>query len=246
MFLKKKTPKLLKETWFEGECKNLLRKRQLAYENYSKISSPENWSAYGKLRLKFLSVVKEKLVEIYLEMFHLSQIVNNVDCWNFINNVGGRNQIVNVAALKKFFGDLIVDDKKIAEHFNLIFSNLGQYFGREYEIAPIFQAGDESFSFCSITENDCYDILKQINPHKPTGPSKVPPLAILDGLRILVPHLTFVLNECTNVCVFPAMLKSAVITPIFKKADILDPLNYRFISITTTFLKALKIVCTNK
>ena len=70
---------------------------------------------------------------------------------NVINNVWGQNQSVNIAALS-FFVDLIVDDKKIEEHFNLIFSNLGQYFGRKYEGAPIYKDGDESFSFCPTTE----------------------------------------------------------------------------------------------
>ena len=64
------------------------------------------------------------------------------DRWNFINNVRGQNQSVNIAALKNSFGDLIVDDKKIAEHFNLIFSSRGQYFGKESESAPIYKAGD--------------------------------------------------------------------------------------------------------
>ena len=41
-----KTPKFFKETWFDEELENLLRERQLAYEKYSKISSPESWSAY--------------------------------------------------------------------------------------------------------------------------------------------------------------------------------------------------------
>ena len=36
------------------------------------------------------------------------------------------------------------------------------------------------------------------------------------------------------------MLKRATITPIFKKDDILDPKNYRPISITTTFSKILE------
>ena len=142
--------------------------------------------------------------------------------------------------MKNFYGDLIVDDKKIAEHFNFIFSNLGQYFGREYESAPIYKAGDESFSFCPITEKDCFDVVKLIIPHKPTGPCKIPPWAILDCQQILVPHLTFVFNEFNYDCVFPSMLKRAVIKSIFKKGDILDPLYHRPISITTPFSKILE------
>ena len=63
------------------------------------------------------------------------------DRWN-LNNVRGQNQSVNIAAQKNSFGDSIVDDKKIAEHFKLIFSNLCQLFGREYADAPIYKTGD--------------------------------------------------------------------------------------------------------
>ena len=59
------------------------------------------------------------------------------DRWNFINNVRVQNQSVNIAALKISSGDSVDVDKKIAEHFNLIFSNLGESFGREYESAPL-------------------------------------------------------------------------------------------------------------
>ena len=68
----------------------------------------------------------------------------------------------------------------------------------------------------------------------------MPAWAIIDGKQILTSHLTFILNECIYESVFPTMLKRATITPIFKKDDILDPKNYRPISITTTFSKILE------
>ena len=89
-------------------------------------------------------------------------------------------------------------------------------------------------------------IFEKINPHTPYGPCEVPAWAIIDGQIILVPHLTFVINEDIKHFVFPVVLKRAVITPIFKKDDILDPLNYRPVSITTPFQKPSRNVCTNK
>ena len=158
VFLKKKSPNVFKETWLDQECKNLLRERQLDYEKYTKISSPENWSAYSKLRSKLSSVVNEKQERVSWNCF--ISVKSSKDRWMFINNVRGQNQSINTATLKHSFADLIVDDKKIAEHFNVIFSNLVQYFGREYEDSLIYKAGDESFSFCPITEKYCYDFLK--------------------------------------------------------------------------------------
>ena len=104
--------------------------------------------------------------------------------------------------MKISFRDLIVKDKEIAESFNLIFSNIGHYFGGEYDSAPIYKAGNESFSFC---------------PHKPFGPCKAPAWAIFEGQHILVPRLTFVSNECINDFVFPSMLKMALLTQFVKK-----------------------------
>ena len=135
---------------------------------------------------------------------------------------------------------MIVDDKEMADHFNLIFSNLGQCFGNIIEEVPSFLPGDSSFSFSPITVKDCYAIITELKPNKPTGPCKVPAWAIMDGKQILTSHLTFILNECINESVFPTMLKRATLNPIFKNDDVLDPKNYRPISITTTFSKVLE------
>ena len=150
-----KNSETFQKIWFDEENKNLQRERRFA---------SANWSAYSKLRSKLSSVVKEKEERFSWNCF--ISLKSSKDRWNFINNVRGQNQSGNIAVVKNSFEELIVDDKKIAELFNFIFSNLGKYFGREHESAPLFKAGDESFRFCPITEKGCYDILKQINPHK--------------------------------------------------------------------------------
>ena len=94
----KKTPKLFKETWFDKECKNLQRERQLAFEKDSKNSSSGNWSAYSKLRSTLSSVVKEKQERFSWNCF--ISLKSSKDRWNFINNVRGQNQSVNIAAVK--------------------------------------------------------------------------------------------------------------------------------------------------
>ena len=80
---------------------------------------------------------------------------------------------------------MIVDDKEMADQFNLIFSNLDQYFGKINDEVPSFLPGDSSFSFSPITVKNCYDIINELKPNKPTGPCKVPAWAIMDGKQIL-------------------------------------------------------------
>ena len=147
----------------------------------------------------------------------------------------GENQSVNIAAGINSSGDLIVDDKKLSEQFNLIFSNLGQSFCREFESAPIYKAHNESFSISRNTEKTSYDVLKQKSPF-----AKYMHGQLLMVEKILFPHLTFALSVSKRDCVSPSMLKSAVITPFFEKVDIYDPLNHRSFSITTPFAKILE------
>ena len=148
--------------------------------------------------------------------------------WNFINNARGQNKkSVNLAEVRNSFSKIVVDVKEMADHFNLMFSILGHYFGNINDEVPSFLPGESSFSFSPITVKDRYDIINELKPNKPTGPCKVPAWAIRDGKQNLTSHLTFVLNECVNESVFPAMLKKATITPTFKTDDILDPNIYR-------------------
>ena len=99
-----------------------------------------------------------------------------------MKNARGQNKkSVHLAAVKNSFGHLIVDDKKMADHFNLIFSNLDQYFGNINKEVPFFPSGDSSFSFSPITVRDCYDIINELKPNKPTGPCRVPACAIMNG-----------------------------------------------------------------
>ena len=56
----------------------------------------------------------------------------------------------------------------------------------------------------------------------------------------LAPPLTYIFNLSFLTGIFPALLKSAIVTPIYKGEDNLVPSNYKPISIITVFSKSLK------
>ena len=143
--------------------------------------------------------------------------------------------------LKNSFGYLIVDDNAIANHLNLVFSNLGEHFG-DKNVCPKMNVkeGNGDFSFHPISEKQCFDIFLEIDPKKPTGPCALPPWVFIDTKDLIVPHLTFIFNECIKQSCFPTELKRAFVTPIYKEGDALDPTNYRPISITNTLSKVFE------
>ena len=125
IFLRKRTPKLFKESWYDSECKTLTQARQAAYHEYCNNTSAQTWSTYSKLRNQLSKVLKEKQEKFAWSCF--SSLCTAKERWNFINSARGQNKkSVNLAAVRNSFGKMIVDDKEMADHFNLIFSNLGQ------------------------------------------------------------------------------------------------------------------------
>ena len=69
------------------------------------------------------------------------------------------------------------------------------------------------------------------------GPSTIPSLALRDAASELAEPICFLLNEFIKTETFPAELKIADITPLFKKLDLDDPLNYRPISLTPSLAR---------
>ena len=152
-YLRKRTPKLLKESWYDSECKTLTQARQAAYYEYCNNTSAQTWSTYSKLRNQLSKVLKEKQEKFAWSCF--SSLCTAKERWNFINSARGQNKkSVNLAAVRNSFGKMIVDDKEMADRFNLIFSNLGQCFGNINDEIPSFLPGDSSFSSSPITVKD--------------------------------------------------------------------------------------------
>ena len=133
---------------------------------------------------------------------------------------------------------MITQDKKIANHLNYIFSNLGEFFGAKKPPNYNKSASESApFHFQHIKVKQCFDIVQKINVKKPLGPCTVPARAIIDGQSVEVPHLTFVINTSLDENIFPIELKKAHVTPLFKKDNPMDAKNYRPISITCAFSK---------
>ena len=49
----------------------------------------------------------------------------------------------------------------------------------------------------------------------------------------LAPHLTYLINECLRTSAFPHNMKNAELSPVYKKHDNLDKVNYRHVSVLT-------------
>ena len=149
-------------------------------------------------------------------------------------------------------GDLITDERLIAESFNDYYAGVAPSLDAALGpsvVDPLSLMGDvtvpETMTFSLVSEQDVYAIAMSL---KETGAGS-------DGissklLKLILPsiisHLTHLVNLCIRKNVFPTKFKEAVITPVFKGGPKTLFSSYRPISVLPVFSKILEIVIYNQ
>ena len=100
--------------------------------------------------------------------------------------------------------------------------------------------------FQPVTEENVFKIIQSLNSNKATGFDKVPPRFLKDGAKFITAPLTYIINLSISQGKIQSELKSAKITPMYKKQNKAETGNYRPISIFSAVSKLFeKVVMTN-
>ena len=83
-------------------------------------------------------------------------------------------------------------------------------------------------------------LLRNLSPHKATGPDAIPTRFLKEVADKIAPALVLVFQASLNQGRVPEDWKNAHVTPIFKKGDKSIPANYRPISLTSVCCKVLE------
>ena len=183
--------------------------------------------------------VKLKSDAITKKMF--ASTTSEHEKWKIINDI--RNSTKSntyVQRLKNSFGEIVTNNKKMADLMNYRFSRLGDYFGKNQPHNYCKKNDNNNFYFRFITSQECRTQIMKLSVHNPLGPSSIPAWALRDGCSELVEPLTMIFNSFISQSSFPTVFKKAIVTSVYKKDDPENPDNYRPISITGQYLKFSK------
>ena len=83
-------------------------------------------------------------------------------------------------------------------------------------------------------------LLKELKPHKASGPDGIPTRILILAADQLAPVLTAIFQSSLDVGALPTEWKDALISPIYKKGDRCSAANYRPVSLTCVVCKILE------
>ena len=156
----------------------------------------------------------------------------------------------------KFPSELIVnnrsiaDQKKIADQFNIFFSNIGSTLSDSIEIDDstldftdyLNNPTEHRFNFNTITESETLSIINKLKNKNSSGKDEISNKLLKSIKDEIAKPLTIIINQSLKTGVFPDALKIAKVKPLYKKGDNFCLNNYRPISLLPTISKIFERV----
>ena len=106
------------------------------------------------------------------------------------------------------------------------------------KIKDMYKKRDDSFLFMGIDVSTIDKKLCNIDNKKSQGYGDIPGKLLRLTHSALAPHLTYLVNECLRTSAFPYNMKNAERSPVYKRHDNLDKVNYRPVSVLTAVSKS--------
>jgi len=163
--------------------------------------------------------------------------------------------------------DILTDEISMATSFNIFYTNVAHDLVSKIELIHTdktvhsFMSGKNHidnnhannsdtninknttpFFFTPPTITDVYKLLCNIKPHKAIGIDNIHPLPLRDGAYYLAAPLSYIIHLSFLTCTFPNRLKTARVTPLFKKGDPHLRGNYRPVSVLPQFSKIVETI----
>lgn len=157
--------------------------------------------------------------------------------WSYVKSKG--QESMGVAPLKNQQGSLKSDNQSKASILNGQFTSV---FTREdaNELPDKGPSPYPAMPDIVINPKGVSKLLKELNPHKATGPDELPSRILQMGADELAPALTKLYQYSLDTGQVPQDWRDANVVPIFKKGDRHQPANYRPVSLTSVVCKVLE------
>ena len=238
--------KRLKKPWLSQGILKSIQTKAKYFKLYKMGFISESRNKNFKNRLT--SIIRAAKKNYYASRF--STLKNDLKLtWKTINEVLGNNKSKNSVKSLILNNQRITSDVDIANLFNDYFVNVPKELDEKIPATEIsalnncYQSFSSSIFFKPVLECEINEIIKNLKNSK-YGLNVIPVNILKNCSDILSGPIAKLVNLSISSGSFPDVLKSATITPIFKKGESTDPSNYRPISVLSSISKIFeKVIC---
>ena len=162
--------------------------------------------------------------------------------WKIINTLQkNKNNRKNEIVIQE--GNLKIDDKVVANNFNILFTsyNDNKYRDTEFLENNVLHC-DQTICLFKIRKTDIISFMDKLKNSNSSGMNNISNNLLKKCSMELCKPLTYLINLTIDKGIFPDKLKLATVIPLFKKGDINNYDNYRAISLLCSISKLYKLV----
>lgn len=194
--------------------------------------------------------VKSEKLLYYKNIINTSANKNKA-MWHIVSSINGVNRKQNALSIN-YNGKIISDTGSVADAFASHFSTTITH--RITNSFPVSGGASctvcpntvHTMSYYPVTADEVTRTIMSLPNKKSTGPDDIPIMLIKKCCDLLSQYLADALNASVYSGRFPSVLKSAAVTPVYKKGDPTDIDNYRPIALVSVFSKIMEKIIADK
>ena len=236
--------------WFNNTLKRLIKKRNNIFKRYKK-------SGQHYLKVKYICarnlVTKQiRVAKAKYESKIIKRSKNNRKIfYAYVGNKRGRSITSRIGPLENSKGMIVTDDQEVATLLNDYFASVFTKNEKKDELEFVPAANEElNFSANSnqvkklehfnITEEEVKKAIGHFKPNKSPGIDNITSTYALEIKDIIAKPLQILFNKSIELNEVPDDWKKANVTALYKKGEKSKAENYRPVSLTSLFGKAME------
>lgn len=219
--------------WYTNELIKLIKEKHKAHRKYKLFKSNLYYNDFSILRKSVKKLLKE-CYDKYIQNIE-SQIPSNTKkFWSYVSSLKKTNFPNCMSYGNKSTSEISEICNYFSEHFKSVYTVSSTTDEQNDLIDEVTQNNLSEFS---VTENEVFDLMVELDVNKGAGPDDVPSIFIKKCATSLSLPLSIIFNKSVAEGSFPTLWKKAQITPIFKSGKKNMVENYRPISKLCIFEK---------
>ncbi len=232
--------------WITNGIKRAIKYKHLLFQTQLKYSTKDNIEKWKKYRNVLNKVIKDTQRDYYKNK--IKQYNNNcIGLWKTLGSIICNKKRETHINKLKINNQIINDPAQIANTMNNYFTNIGPELAKKFQnntdnnfMNFMGESKKQSMYMFKTNPNEIYNLINKLKNKKSSGFDDFSP----KFLKLCAPYISTPLANIFNASIskgiYPDLLKTARVTPIYKKGAKSDPGNYRPISVLSQVNKVFE------